>query len=63
MFKNVVWATDGSEVADRGLLFAEALAAGEGSQLVVVHCREFFVGGRAYGYPLNADEDELEAKI
>jgi nucleotide-binding universal stress UspA family protein len=63
MFKTVVWATDGSESADRALPFAKELATGEGRSLVIVHAKEIFVGGRGSGFPANADEDELEAKI
>lgn len=63
MFKTIVWATDGSEAADRALPFAKELATGDGRSLVVVHSKEHFVGGRAGGYPVLADEDELEAKI
>jgi nucleotide-binding universal stress UspA family protein len=63
MFQTIVWATDGSKAADRGLPFAEALAAAQGARLVVVHCKEIFAGGRASGHALKADEDELEAKI
>lgn len=62
MFKTVVWATDGSEAADRSLPYAKALAAGGDRTLVVVHSKELLVG-RAAGYPVHADEDELEAKI
>ncbi|HVP75693.1 MAG TPA: universal stress protein [Gaiellaceae bacterium] len=63
MFKTVVWATDGSEAADRALPFAKELAAGEGRSLIVVHSKERFIGGRSAGYPVLADEDELETKI
>jgi nucleotide-binding universal stress UspA family protein len=63
MFKTIVWATDGSESADRALPFAKELAKGEGHKLVVVHGKEIFVGGRGSGYPVLANEDELEAKI
>jgi nucleotide-binding universal stress UspA family protein len=63
MFKRIVWATDGSEAADRALPFAKGLAAGDGVSLIVVHSKERFVGGRGSGYPVLADEDELEAKI
>lgn len=62
MFKTIVWATDGSESADRALPYAKALADGDDRKLVVVHSKEVFVG-RAGGYPVLADEDELEAKI
>jgi nucleotide-binding universal stress UspA family protein len=62
MFKTILWATDGSETADRALPYAKALAEGDG-KLVAVHCRELIIGGRGGGYPVLADEDELEAKI
>jgi nucleotide-binding universal stress UspA family protein len=61
MFKTILWATDGSEAADRALPYAKALAEGSG-KLIAVHCRELMVG-RGGGYPVLADEDELEAKI
>lgn len=61
MFKTVVWATDGSEAADRALPYAKALAAG--GSLLVVHSKERLVGGRSAGYPVLADEEELEAKV
>jgi nucleotide-binding universal stress UspA family protein len=63
MFKTILWATDGSATADRALPYAKALAAGEGAKLLVVHCKEIIVGGRGSGYPVNADEEELLAKI
>lgn len=62
MFETIMWATDGSEAADRALPFAKALAEGEGKSLVVGHCNEFFFG-RGGGYPVYADEEELQAKI
>src|SRR6266540_14962 len=62
MFKTIVWATDGSDAADRALPYAETLAEGSGRRLVVVHAKELMLG-RAGGYPVLADEDELEAKI
>ena len=30
---------------------------------MIVHAKEIFVGGRGSGFAVNADEDELEAKI
>ena len=62
MFKTIVWATDGSDAADRALPYAKSLAEGPGRTLVVVHAKELMVG-RSAGYPVLADEDELEAKI
>ena len=62
MFKTVLWATDGSEAADRALPFAKSLATAFDGALAVVHVKEL-MGGRGGGYPVLADEDELEAKI
>ncbi|MGZ4282348.1 MAG: universal stress protein [Gaiellaceae bacterium] len=62
MFKTVLWATDGSEAADRALPYAKALAEGSDRRLVVAHVKEF-LAGRAAGYPARADEDELQWKI
>ena len=62
MFKTVVWATDGSASADQALPYAKALAEGDDRHLIVVHGKEVFIG-RGGGYPVLADEDELEAKI
>jgi nucleotide-binding universal stress UspA family protein len=62
MFETILWATDGSENGDRALPYVSDLAKGDGRELVVLHCKETFVG-RAGGYPLRAHEDELEAKI
>lgn len=63
MFNTVVWATDGSESADRALPYAKKLAMQDGAALVVVHSVEHMVGPRAGGFPVHADEDEVNAKI
>jgi nucleotide-binding universal stress UspA family protein len=62
MFRTIVWATDGSELADRALDYARALADAHGSRIVTVHANEV-LQGRAQGYPALADEPELEEKI
>jgi nucleotide-binding universal stress UspA family protein len=62
MFKTIVWATDGSENADRGLAYARKLAADAGCELVAVHSKELLTG-RVGGFPLLADEDEIEVLI
>lgn len=62
MFDTVIWATDGSEAAERALPFATALAAAPGTKLLLVHVREI-LGGRAGGYPVRADDDDLVAKL
>ena len=60
MFEKIIWATDGSESADRALPYAKALAA-DGS-LLVLYCKELLFG-RAGGYPALADDEQLEEKI
>lgn len=62
-FNTIVWATDGSEAADLALPYAKGLATSNGGKLVVVHAVERLMGPRAGGYPVHADEEELEAKI
>lgn len=65
MFNKVVWATDGSEPADRAFEFARSLAAESGGELLAVHCVELILPGRGGGAPnsVHANEDELEEKI
>ena len=62
MFETIVWATDGSESADRALPYVKELA-GAGASLVVVHAVETFVTSYAAGLPVFGDEDETTAKI
>jgi nucleotide-binding universal stress UspA family protein len=63
MFSNIVWATDGSEHADRALGYATRFAAAEHAQLHVVHIVETFVGGRVGGQRAFLNEDQIDAKI
>ena len=64
MYKNVMWATDGSDAADRALIHAKALAAESQTPLLVVYCKEFTLPGKGGGeFPVHANEDELQAKI
>jgi nucleotide-binding universal stress UspA family protein len=62
MFETIVWATDGSGAAARALPFARELVEQSHGKLVVVHVKELMVG-RAGGYPVFGDEDEIEARI
>ena len=62
MFKTIVWATDGSELADAALDYVRELAREDGSRIVAVHANEL-MRGRPSGYPALADEPELEEKI
>ncbi len=64
MFKKIIWATDGSDSADRALDTVKSLASQEGASLVVVHSIENLAGPGGRGAPeLNADEDERQSKI
>lgn len=64
MFKKVVWATDGSQAADQALPVATMLATEGGKEMLVVHCEELTIGGKAGGsYSVYADEPDLQAKI
>ena len=62
MFTTIIWATDGSENADRALVLAKELAQESGCALVAVHSKELLTG-RVGGFPLLADEDDIEVKI
>ena len=62
MFKTIVWATDGSELADAALDYVRELAREDGSRIVAVHANEV-MQGRSSGYSALADEPELEEKI
>lgn len=64
MFNKVIWATDGSEAADRALPQAKAIAAESDAPLVVVYCEEFTLPGKGGGsLPLHANEADLQQKI
>jgi len=54
MFRTIVWATDGSKLADGGLVHVRELAGQHGSRIVAVHANEL-LGGRAGGAPLLAE--------
>lgn len=62
MFKTIVWASDGSEHASRALELARGLAEASSAKLVAIHVKEISVG-RAGGYPLFFDEEEIERQI
>ncbi len=62
MFETIVWATDGSELADRALPHVRELARLHHSKIVAVHANEL-LSGRFGGAPLLADEPDLAAKI
>lgn len=62
MFETIVWATDGSELADHALEHVRELAAIHHSRIVAVHANEL-LHGRFGGAPLLADEPDLREKI
>jgi nucleotide-binding universal stress UspA family protein len=62
VFEVIIWASDGSNHADRAFDYARELAEVNSSRLVAVHVKEITVG-RAGGYPVQIDEDEVEHKI
>jgi nucleotide-binding universal stress UspA family protein len=62
MFHVIVWASDGSEHSDRALDYVRELAGTNSTRVVAVHVKEVTVG-RAAGYPVQIDEDEVERKI
>jgi nucleotide-binding universal stress UspA family protein len=63
MFKTILWATDGSDNADKALPYAKELASGADASLVVAHCVETFVGSRVAGLPVAVGEEETKAKV
>ena len=62
MFETIVWATDGSELADHALEHVRELAGIHNSRIVAVHANEL-LHGRFGGAPLLADEPDLREKI
>ncbi len=62
MYEIVLWATDGSPVADGALAEAVRLLQ-PGGRLIAFHCDERFLGGRAGGMPLLADEGDRRKKL
>jgi nucleotide-binding universal stress UspA family protein len=62
MFETIVWATDGSELADHALETVKDLAAIHDSKVVAVHVNEL-LPGRFGGAPVRADEPDLREQI
>ena len=62
MFKVIIWASDGSEHANRALDCARGLAEEGSGRLLAVHVKEITVG-RGGGYPVQLDEEEIERRI
>jgi nucleotide-binding universal stress UspA family protein len=62
VFKTIVWATDGSEAADRAFPYAMGLAQEPARTLVIIYAKGL-AGGRDGGVPQHGDGDDIEAKI
>lgn len=62
MFDVIIWASDGSENADRALEAVRNLAETYSSDVIAMHVREVLVG-RAAGYPVQLNEEEVEQKV
>lgn len=62
MFKSIVWATDGSESADRAMPYVKSLASENDAEVVVLHCDELLVG-RGGGQHMIPDEEDVRTKI
>jgi nucleotide-binding universal stress UspA family protein len=63
MFKTIMWATDGTENADRALPYAKALAQEEEATLVIAHVVERYASHKASGLAVHADEEQVEEKL
>ena len=63
MFNTVIWATDGSEHADRALPYAKALTKLASGRLLVVHGVEHLSGPGGGNVTLAANEEEIKARI
>lgn len=64
MFKKIVWATDGSDSADKALDVAKMLATEGEGEIVAVHCQEMTLPGKGGGsYSVAANEQDLQSKI
>ena len=61
MFGTIVWATDGSQNADRALEVAKTLAHDHGASLVVVHVIQHYA--TKTGLAVYPDEDRVKAKL
>ena len=61
MFDTIVWATDGSQQADRALEVAKTLALDNRASLVVVHVVQHYA--TETGLAVYPDEDRMKAKL
>lgn len=61
MFETIVWATDGSDLAESVLPHVRELARRHGSRIVAVHANELV--GRFASAPILPDEPEIRERI
>jgi nucleotide-binding universal stress UspA family protein len=59
MFKNIIWATDGSESSNRALPLVKSLASEADGTLTVIHVVERIAAGKSFGLTRFANEDEV----
>ena len=62
MFKSIVWASDGSGLAQKALPLVKELARADGAKITIVHVVERVEGGGAVGLPRRADEAQVQAR-
>lgn len=62
MFQTIVWATDGTEAAQRGLIVSRRLSREHGAKLIVVHVAEL-ISSRTGLIPRYVVESDLENRI
>jgi nucleotide-binding universal stress UspA family protein len=63
MFKSIVWASDGSGLAQKALPLVKELARVDGATITIVHVVERVEGGGAVGLPRRADEAEVQTLL
>jgi nucleotide-binding universal stress UspA family protein len=63
VFKSIVWATDGSENAERALAYARTLAKEGKASLLVAHVVEKYASHSASGLAVHADEELVEERL
>ncbi len=60
MFDKILLAVDGSEHSDRAVEAVTALAAGSGTEVLVLHLQELGIAGRAGPVPLEQHSDAAD---
>lgn len=63
MFKTIMWATDGSENADRALPYAKRFAQAPDARLIIAHVVERYASNSASGLSVYADEPQVEDRL